>query len=204
MAGIVNPRSWSSEWPAPAKLNLFLHVVGRRPDGYHELQTVFRLIDRHDSLRFVPRSDSSIHLVTPLPGVPESTELCVRAARLLQALSGADQGVDISLQKRVPMGGGLGGGSSDAATTLIALNHLWRLQLPRSQLSALAIQLGADVPFFLGGGNAFGQGIGERLSPVVLPPAWYVVLVPPVSVPTREIFTDAGLTADTKTITISS
>jgi 4-diphosphocytidyl-2-C-methyl-D-erythritol kinase len=195
---------WPAEWVAPAKLNLFLHVVGRRQDGYHFLQTVFRLIDRQDRLRFANRSDSAVRLATPLPGVAEDAELSVRAARLLQQHTGCARGVDISVAKQIPMGGGLGGGSSDAATTLIALNRLWELGLARAQLAELGLRLGADVPFFLFGANAFGEGVGERLANVRLPPAWYVVLVPPVAVQTGTIFTDPGLTADTKIITISS
>lgn len=192
------------EWPAPAKLNLFLHVVGRRKDGYHLLQSVFRLIDCEDSLRFTPRSDSRVRLATPLPGVEEDAELSVRAARLLQSEAGCRTGVDISLAKRIPVGGGLGGGSSDAATTLMVLNRLWELRWPRRRLGELGLRLGADVPFFLYGANAFAEGIGERLTRIDLPSAWYLVLVPPVSVPTGQIFGDPGLTADTKTITISS
>jgi 4-diphosphocytidyl-2-C-methyl-D-erythritol kinase len=195
---------WDREWPAPAKLNLFLHVVGRREDGYHLLQTVFRLIDVSDRLRFAPRRDGEVRLATPLPGVSEDMELSVRAARLLKQHAGIARGVDISVSKQIPMGGGLGGGSSDAGTTLIALNELWRLGLSNIDLAGLGLRLGADVPFFLHGGNAFGEGIGEQLSPVDLPPAWYVVLVPPVSVPTAGIFGDPALTADTKSIKISS
>ena len=198
----MNP--WDRVWPAPAKLNLFLHVVGRRADGYHLLQTVFRLIDCCDRLRYGPRPDPEVRLAQPLPGVEEGDELCVRAARLLQRETGCRRGVDISIAKAVPIGGGLGGGSSDAATTLIALNRLWNLGLSRQRLAELGLVLGADVPFFLCGENAFGEGVGEQLDPVVLPPAWYVVLVPPVSVPTQEIFAAAELTRDTKTITISS
>lgn len=202
--GIVSPAPWSAEWAAPAKLNLFLHVVGRRSDGYHDIQTLFRLIDWQDRLKFAQRNDAAVRLVTPVPGVSEADELTVRAARLLQDHAGVSRGVDISLVKRIPMGGGLGGGSSDAATALIALNALWGLQLSRRELSALGSRLGADVPFFIAGCNAFGEGIGERLTPIQVRPAWFVVLVPPVAVPTKEIFTDPGLTADTKTITISS
>jgi 4-diphosphocytidyl-2-C-methyl-D-erythritol kinase len=197
----LNP--WDRAWPAPAKLNLFLHVVGRRTDGYHLLQTVFRLIDCCDLLRYSPGTGPSVSLAQPLPGIEEGDELCVRAARLLQRETGCRLGVDISIVKAIPIGGGLGGGSSDAATTLIALNRLWNLGLSRQRLAELGLALGADVPFFLCGGNAFGEGVGERLAPVVLPPAWYVVLVPPVSVPTREIFAAPELTRDTKSITIS-
>jgi 4-diphosphocytidyl-2-C-methyl-D-erythritol kinase len=195
---------WQRHWAAPAKLNLFLHVVGRRPDGYHLLQTVFRLIECCDRLRFEPRTDAGVRLTQPLPGVPEDDDLCVRAARLLQSETGCRRGADIGLHKAIPMGGGLGGGSSDAASVLIALNRLWQLDLPKSRLVALALRLGADVPFFLHGGNAFGEGIGERLTALELPPAWYLVLVPPVKIPTAEIFADPGLTRDTKIVTISS
>ena len=198
----LNP--WDRVWLAPAKLNLFLHVVGRRPDGYHLLQTVFRLIDCCDRLRYFPRPGPKVSLAQPLPGVAESDELCVRAARLLQRETGCRRGLDISIAKNIPMGGGLGGGSSDAATTLVALNRLWNLGLSRQRLAELGLALGADVPFFLFGQNAFGEGVGEQLDPVVLPPAWYVVLVPPVSVPTREIFAAPELTRDTKSIKISS
>jgi 4-diphosphocytidyl-2-C-methyl-D-erythritol kinase len=204
MAGEPVSDPWSREWPAPAKLNLFLHVVGKRPDGYHLLQTVFRLIDRHDRLRFAKRTDSDVRLATQLPGVSEDTELSVRAARLLREHTGHRGGVDISVAKAIPMGGGLGGGSSDAATTLMALNALWDLGLARAQLAQLGLRLGADVPFFIFGSNAFGEGIGEHLTALALPPAWYLVLVPPVAVPTQSVFTDPGLTPDTKTITISS
>jgi len=195
---------WDRVWPAPAKLNLFLHVVGRRSDGYHLLQTVFRLIDCCDRLRYSPRPSPNVSLAQPLPGVDEGDELCVRAARLLQRETGCRRGVEISIRKRIPMGGGLGGGSSDAATTLIALNRLWNLGLSRRRLADLGIALGADVPFFLRGENAFGEGIGEQLEPVILAPAWYVLLVPPVAVPTREIFAAPELTRDTKSIKISS
>lgn len=195
---------WGRRWPAPAKLNLFLHVVGRRADGYHLLQTAFRLIDCCDWLCFRAATGSRVSLTPPLPGVAESDELCVRAARLLQSETGCRRGAEISVEKNIPMGGGLGGGSSDAATTLIALNTLWNLGLSRRRLAELGLSLGADVPFFLFGKNAFGEGVGEKLQPVVLAPAWYVVLVPPVSVPTKEVFARAELTGDTKSITISS
>lgn len=198
----MNP--WDRTWPAPAKINLFLHVVGRRADGYHLLQTVFRLIDCCDRLRYTPRQDSKVALAQPLPGVEESDELCVRAARLLQRETGCATGVNISIAKNIPVGGGLGGGSSDAATTLVALNRLWRLGLSRQRLAELGLALGADVPFFLWGGNAFAQGVGEQLEPIDLPPAWYAVLVPPVSVPTHQIFAAPELTRDTKIVTISS
>jgi 4-diphosphocytidyl-2-C-methyl-D-erythritol kinase len=195
---------WDRRYPAPAKLNLFLHIIGRRADGYHLLQTVFRLIDRCDWLRFSPRSDSEVKLALPLPGIAESDELAVRAARLLQAETGRTQGVNIAIEKHIPVGGGLGGGSSDCATTLAVLNRLWNLGLPRERLAELALQLGADVPFFLFGGNAFAEGVGEVLTPIELPPAWYVVLVPPVGIPTAEVFAASELTRNTKKVTISS
>jgi 4-diphosphocytidyl-2-C-methyl-D-erythritol kinase len=180
--------TWQSVYPAPAKLNLFLHVVGRRSDGYHLLQTLFRLVSHGDSLRFVPHSDGEISLREPLPGVLPDNDLTVRAARLLQAATGCRQGVEISIEKRLPMGGGLGGGSSDAATVLLALNHLWQLGLSRRRLQEIGLTLGADVPVFIHGRNAFAEGVGEALLSVDLPPAWYLVLEPPVQVPTAAIF----------------
>jgi 4-diphosphocytidyl-2-C-methyl-D-erythritol kinase len=200
--GRVN--GWARRYPAPAKLNLFLHVVGRRADGYHLLQTAFRLIDCCDWLRFSPRDDGQVRLAPPLAGVAESDELSLRAARLLQAETGCTRGADIAIEKHIPLGGGLGGGSSDCATTLMALSRLWKLELSRQRLSQLALSLGADVPFFLFGGNAFGEGIGERLAPLDLPPAWYVVLVPPVAVSTAAIFAAPELTRNTKIVKISS
>jgi len=195
---------WNSHYPAPAKLNLFLHVIGRRADGYHLLQTLFRLIDRGDTLHFSPRDDEQIVLTNPLPGVPADADLTVRAARLLQkeaassgAHCGGGLGVDITLEKKLPMGGGLGGGSSDAATVLLALNHLWGLHWPRQRLQALALSLGADVPFFIFGRSAFAEGVGEQLQEVQLPPAWYLVLVPNVNVPTQVIFAAPELTRNT-------
>ncbi len=149
--------------PAPAKLNLFLHVVGRRPDGYHLLQTLFRFIDLHDTLHFSLRDDGEIRRTNILEGVPEAQDLCVRAARLLQSETGCGLGVDITIEKHIPMGGGLGGGSSDAATTLIALNRLWSLGLTRARLMELGLRLGADVPVFMFGENAFAEGVGEQL-----------------------------------------
>ena len=184
-------------FPAPAKLNLFLHVVGRRPDGYHLLQSVFRLIDRHDTLHLSPNQDGRIRRMQDVAGVPEEQDLCIRAAKLLQAHTGTSQGVDIRIDKRLPMGGGLGGGSSDAATVLLALNRLWSLQLSRQELLSLGLQLGADVPFFLFGRNAWAEGIGEQLQAVSLPPAWYVVLTPDAQVATAQIFASQELTRDT-------
>ncbi len=191
---------WDRTYPAPAKLNLFLHVVGRRSDGYHLLQSLFRLVDRGDTLRFAPREDGRIHRASPLAGVPEESDLCVRAARLLQEVSGCEQGADITLEKRLPLGGGLGGGSSDAATVLLALNRLWGLRWRRERLQELGLRLGADVPFFIFGRSAFAEGVGEALLPVDLPPAWYLVIEPPVSVATTEIFAAPNLTRNTKPI----
>jgi 4-diphosphocytidyl-2-C-methyl-D-erythritol kinase len=188
--------------PAPAKLNLFLHVVGRREDGYHLLQTIFRLLDFSDQLQFTLRDDGEIKLHTPLPGVPEEKDLCVRAAKLLQQESGVSLGVDIFLEKRIPMGGGLGGGSSDAATTLLALNHLWGLGWKREPLCTLGLRLGADVPVFIFGENAFAEGVGEKLSAIALPPAWYLVLMPPVHVSTAHVFASKELTRNTIPIKI--
>ena len=195
---------WERRYPAPAKLNLFLHVVGRRADGYHLLQTAFRLIERCDWLRFSPRRDGEVKLAKPLPGVAEPDELSVRAAYLLKKEGGSKQGVGIEIEKNIPIGGGLGGGSSDCATTLAVLNRLWKIDLPGERLAEIALSLGADVPFFLFGGNAFAEGVGERLAPLELPSAWYVVLVPPVAVSTREIFADSELTRNSQTIKISS
>jgi 4-diphosphocytidyl-2-C-methyl-D-erythritol kinase len=186
------------DYPAPAKLNLFLHVVGRRADGYHLLQSAFVLIDAADRLRFEVRGDGEIRRVSELEGVPPESDLVVRAARLLKAETGAVPGADIEVEKHLPMGGGLGGGSSDAATTLVALNRLWGTGLDRTALQALGARLGADVPFFVFGRNAWVEGVGERLAAMDIAPAWYLVLVPPVAVPTREIFTAPELTRDTE------
>lgn len=192
--------NWQSTWPAPAKLNLFLHVVGRRADGYHLLQTVFRFIDRADQLHFEPRTDSEIVLATPIPGVAADTDLTVRAARLLQQATGCEQGATIHLDKQLPMGGGLGGGSSDAATVLLALNHLWQTGLSRAELEKLGLILGADVPVFIHGQNTFAEGVGEAFTDVFLPAATYLVLHPAVNVPTAAIFGAAELRRDTPTI----
>jgi len=191
---------WGRDCPAPAKLNLFLHVIGRRADGYHLLQSLFRLVDRGDTLRFSPRPDGRILRARPLADVAEESDLCLRAARLLQEAAGCAQGVEIELDKRLPLGGGLGGGSSDAATVLLALNRLWGLDWPRARLQALGLRLGADVPFFIYGRSAFVEGVGERFRPVDVPPAWYLVVEPAVHVPTGEIFAAPNLTRDTKVI----
>lgn len=197
MANTVNTMDWTSEWPAPAKLNLFLHVVGRRPDGYHLLQTVFRFIECADYLRFAPRADGEIVLATPTPGVAEEADLTVRAARMLQAHTGCRQGASITLRKHLPMGGGLGGGSSDAATVLLALNHLWQTGLPRSELERIGLALGADVPVFVHGRNCFAEGVGERFIDLELPAATYLILHPAAHVPTAAIFGAATLRRDT-------
>jgi len=195
---------WEEDWPAPAKLNLFLHVTGRRADGYHSVQTAFRLIDLADTLRFTARADGEVALRQPLPGVPPEQDLCLRAAILLKHATGHRGGVEIGLDKRIPMGGGLGGGSSDAATTLLVLNHLWQLGLKRGELQQLALKLGADVPVFVFGESAFAEGVGEQLTPLALPAAWYLVLVPPVEVPTAAVFAAPELTRETKPIRITA
>lgn len=190
--------------PAPAKLNLFLHITGRRPDGYHLLQTVFQLIDFGDTLHFTHREDDNICRVTAIEGIPEEQDLIVRAARLLQAdifrRTGKKPGADIAIEKHLPAGGGLGGGSSDAATTLMALNHLWDGKLNKEALMKLGLQLGADIPFFIFGRNAFAEGIGEILSPADTPDGWFVVIDPGISVPTAAIFTSGELTRNTEKI----
>lgn len=192
--------------PAPAKLNLFLHVTGRRADGYHLLQSVFQLIDFADQLDFDVSADDAIVRVTDVPGVPPESDLIVRAARLLQNAARARglsvPGARIAIDKRLPMGGGLGGGSSDAATTLIVLNALWQTGFTRLELMELGVTLGADVPFFLLGQNAFVEGIGERLTPLTTPEIWFVVIHPGVSVPTPVIFSAPDLTRDTKAVKI--
>lgn len=190
-------------WPAPAKLNLFLHIVGRRADGYHLLQTVFQFVDLYDELRFTPHADGEIRLLTPLPGVPPQQNLCVRAAQALRDHTGCRSGVDIELSKHIPMGSGLGGGSSDAATTLLALNCLWELDLPRRELAAIGLALGADVPVFVGGRAAWAEGIGEQLTPIDLDEPWYLIVDPGVAVATASVFGHAKLTRHTPPITIS-
>jgi 4-diphosphocytidyl-2-C-methyl-D-erythritol kinase len=189
--------------PAPAKLNLFLHVTGRRPDGYHELQSLMVPIGLTDTLDFELRDDGRITRRGDLIGTVEQ-DLCLRAAALLQHESGTSLGVDIAVEKRIPAGSGMGGGSSDAATTLLALNRLWTLAWPRERLAPLALRLGADVPFFLGSGAAFVEGIGERLTPVAWPVGWVAVIHPQVSVSTAEIFSDPELTRSTKALTIAA
>ncbi len=191
-------------FPAPAKLNLMLRVTGRRADGYHLLQTVIRFIDHGDTLTFRVREDGLIERMNEVAGVPAAEDLVLRAARLLQKTAATRLGAEITLEKRLPLGGGLGGGSSDAATTLIALNQLWGAALKRERLAALALELGADVPVFVGGENALAEGIGERLTPLQLAPAWYLVLTPPVAVPTARIFAHPQLKRDSKPIKITA
>ena len=186
-----------TDFPAPGKLNLFLHVLGRRADGYHELQTAFRLVDRADRVGIVPRDDGEVRFTGPFG----DENLCLRAARLLKQETGARAGADIALEKTLPVGGGMGGGSSDAATVLLALNRLWKLGLERSRLQEIGAKLGADVPFFLFGRSALGEGIGEKLTPLDVPPAWYLVLTPQVTVSTKEIFASA-LTGQSKRLKI--
>jgi 4-diphosphocytidyl-2-C-methyl-D-erythritol kinase len=188
--------------PAPAKLNLFLHVVGRRADGYHLLQSVFVLIDWADTLHVEQRADGALHRHDLGPALP-ADDLCLRAARVLQQASGTPLGADIHILKRVPWGAGLGGGSSDAATVLLALNRLWGLNWPRARLLELGLTLGADVPFFIGGHNAFVQGIGEQLTPMRVPPARYAVLKPPPAIPTRDIFEHPLLRRDTEAVIVA-
>ncbi len=195
----------SAGWPAPAKLNLCLHVTGRRADGYHELQTAFQLLDYGDELAFTPRADGVIDRPLGAPGVPAEEDLVVRAARLLRSAAG-DPGLGASIEviKRLPAGGGLGGGSSDAATTLVALNRLWRLRLGTTDLATLGERLGADVPLFVGGLSAWGEGVGERLTPLALPPAWYAVVFPGQGSATREVFQAPELTRNSPKVTIGS
>ena len=191
-----------SSWPAPAKLNLFLHITGRRPDGYHELQTVFQLIDLCDTLLVTVRDDGAIDRPEGPADVPPESDLVVRAARALQDASGTALGATLRVRKRIPMGGGLGGGSSDAATTLLALNQLWGCRLPIDDLARLGLPLGADVPVFIRGFSAWAEGVGERLIPLELPERWYVVIHPGVGVSTREVFQSTELTRNSPLITI--
>ncbi|MFJ3467088.1 4-(cytidine 5'-diphospho)-2-C-methyl-D-erythritol kinase [Pseudomonas sp. NPDC090201] len=188
--------------PAPAKLNLMLHILGRREDGYHQLETIFQFLDYGDELSFALREDGEVRLQTEIADVPHDSNLIVKAARALKEQSGCTLGVDIWLKKILPMGGGIGGGSSDAATTLLGLNHLWQLGWDENRLAALGLKLGADVPIFVRGHAAFAEGVGEILTPVTPEEPWYVVLVPQVSVSTAEIFSDPLLTRDTPPIKV--
>ena len=200
-------RSRSLTLPSPAKLNLFLHITGQRSNGYHELQTAFQLLDFGDTIKLHARADNKIVLLESLEGVADEDNIVVRAARLLQKHRKEDNialGADISISKCIPMGGGLGGGSSNAASTLLGLNYLWQLGLSNDQLAAIGLHLGADVPVFIHGNTSFGEGIGEQLQPLVLPKCWFAVIKPPVSVPTGQIFSHAQLTRDTLSIRIAA
>lgn len=199
----TSARAVETSWPAPAKLNLFLHVTGRRPDGYHELQTLFQFIDVCDSLSFTPRDDGQCLRLEGPGDIPAEQDLVVRAAKLLRRVSGCALGADIRLVKRIPVGAGLGGGSSDAATTLLALNRLWNLNLASAELAEYGRALGADVPVFIHGLASWAEGIGERLQPVDLDEPWYLVITPPVLVSTREIFTAPELRRDHPPVTWS-
>lgn len=191
-----------SEWPAPAKLNLFLHIVGRRGDGYHLIETIFQLLDWGDTVHLRVRQDGLIRRLDPLQGLDPSQDLAVRAAHALRVASGSRRGADVAIDKRIPLGGGLGGGSSDAATTLVALNALWNTCLDEDALAAIGLDLGADVPVFVRGHTAWAAGVGERLTPIELPERWYVVLDPGVAVPTAELFAAPDLTRNAPHLTI--
>jgi len=194
---------WQQQWPAPAKLNLMLRIVGRREDGYHQLQTVFQLIDFCDWLTFESLAEDCVRLTAPIDGVDEADDLTVRAALLLKKETGFSGGVSIRVDKKIPMGGGLGGGSSDAATTLVALNALWDLGLSGHKLSELGLTLGADVPVFIRGCNAWAEGVGEQLQPISLADHWFVIVKPSCHVATGAVFCAKDLTRDSKPITIS-
>ncbi len=198
----MNSESPIIDWPAPAKLNLFLHITSRREDGFHNLQTVFQFLDFADILRFSVRMDGAICRAYDFPGVSEEHDLILRAARLLQRHTGISLGADIELEKNLPLGGGLGGGSSDAATTLVALNALWDTGLSLAALAELGLQLGADVPVFVQGQAAWAEGVGEALIPLELPQPWFVVLIPPICVSTAGVFADPQLRRDCPAITI--
>ncbi|MDZ7925314.1 MAG: 4-(cytidine 5'-diphospho)-2-C-methyl-D-erythritol kinase [Marinagarivorans sp.] len=190
--------------PSPAKLNLFLHINGRRADGYHLLQTVFQLLDYGDELSFVASDTATLTLSPTIEGLPSEQNLIIRAAKLLQHATGCQKGADITLLKRLPMGGGIGGGSSNAATTLVALNHLWQSQLSTEQLADLGAQLGADVPVFVHGHSAWAEGVGERITPLDLPARWYLVIRPNVHISTAEVFAKKKLTRDTPVIKVAA
>lgn len=194
--------AWAERWPAPAKLNLMLRIVGRREDGYHLLQTVFQFVDICDWITFHPLADDSVRLVKVIPGVAENDDLTVKAARLLKAETGCKLGVRIEVEKNLPMGGGLGGGSSDAATTLLVLNELWGLGLSNEKLLTMGLSLGADVPVFVFGHTSWGEGVGEKLSKIVIPEQWVVIIKPDCHVNTKEIFSAKDLTRNSKSITM--
>ena len=188
---------------APAKINLFLHITGRHADGYHTLQTVFQLLDFYDTLHIKPTQNGEIKRINEIDGVPASQDICALAASALQQKTGCKLGVEYAVEKRIPMGGGLGGGSSDAATMLLALNQLWQLNLSRTVLMQIGLKLGADVPIFIFGQNAWAEGVGEILSPIDLPEQYYVVLTPQVHVSTAQVFANSTLTRDTKPLKIA-
>ena len=202
MKAVTDAEGWS-HWPAPAKLNLFLRILGRRPDGYHRLQTVFQLLDWGDTVRLRLRDDREVRRPgDPIYGVAEADDLVVRAARMLQSEANVTAGVDIVVEKRIPLGGGFGGGSSDAATVLVVLNQLWKVGLDEGALAALGLRLGADVPVFVRGRSAWAEGVGEQLTPMALPPAWYLLVDPGVSVPTADLFQAPDLTRDAPAATM--
>lgn len=198
----LGPFTAAFPWPAPAKLNLFLHVTGRRADGYHQLQTLFQFLEHGDTLFFTPRGDGVIRRLDGPAEIAEPDDLTMRAARAIQQASGCNLGADIRLEKRLPIGGGLGGGSSDAATTLVALNRHWNLGLPVDELAQLGLRLGADVPVFVRGLAAWAEGVGEQLRPVVLPEPWFLVVTPPVAISTAEIFAAPELRRDHPPVTM--
>lgn len=198
--GIEDMSLWSEKWPAPAKLNLMLRITGRRDDGYHLLQTVFQIIDLCDWLIFHPAVDGRVYLKSPIPGVFEQDDLTVRAANLLKQYTGCEQGVCIEVEKNLPMGGGLGGGSSDAATTLVVLNRLWQLGLSKEELMNLGLQLGADVPVFVYGYSSWGEGVGEELQAITVPEQWVVIIKPDCHVNTKQIFCEESLTRNSNVI----
>jgi 4-diphosphocytidyl-2-C-methyl-D-erythritol kinase len=190
-------RTGTSSWPAPAKLNLFLHVTGRRTNGYHELQTLFQLLDWGDTINIAPLAEGRIERTNEIPGIAAEDDLCIRAARLLQATAARGQGASIGVEKHIPAGAGLGGGSSDAATTLLVLNRLWRCGLSLDELAVLGLELGADVPVFIRGRSAWAEGVGDRLSPRVLGARHYLLVFPPFSISTAEVFQSPQLVRDT-------
>jgi len=204
MQNQINQAAWAEAWPAPAKLNLMLRITGQRSDGYHLLQTVFQFIDLCDWITFHPVDDGQVSLQNPIPGVLEVDDLTIRAAKLLKAETGCEQGVCIEVKKNLPMGGGLGGGSSDAATTLVVLNLLWGLQLSMEKLMELGLTLGADVPVFVYGYAAWAEGVGEKLERIDIPEQWFVVIKPNCHVDTKEIFLSKDLTRNSNSITIAN
>jgi 4-diphosphocytidyl-2-C-methyl-D-erythritol kinase len=197
---LTKQSAWAEKWPAPAKLNLMLRIIGQREDGYHLLQTVFQFVDLCDWLTFHPVDNGEVRRLKSIPGVAEADDLTVRAALLLKAETGCALGVCIEVEKNLPMGGGLGGGSSDAATTLVVLNELWGLHLPKEKLLTMGLSLGADVPVFIYGHSSWGEGVGERLSKIVVPEQWLVIIKPDCHVETREIFSAKDLTRNSKSI----